>query len=342
MTVYVTHGAKKNVGDYLIHDRGLRLLAHVNPDLPVRSVARWSEDPLPDDAHLLLMCGGPGVATRMIDRIFPVAAGAIERGIPLAGLALGWSGKPAKNPDAFQMTSESVDALKAVVAAGRPLTVRDDLSLGILQRLGVDAVRSGCTAWYSVQDLGAPARVVADPKRVVFTTPANTDNTREAIAVMRRLKRRFPKAQLIASFHRGILPDSRTAPHRSSALIAQAIAAKALGYKVLDVSYDLAKIDFYRETDLHVGYRVHAHLAYMSQRIPSVLISEDGRGAGQAVTLNGADSVLWAGSEALVDRVDELIGAELAAGWPSLTRAIDEIERSYPVMRDAILALPKK
>jgi len=338
MAIYLTHGAKKNVGDYLIHSRARKLWAHLRPDLDVVSVPRWEKIELPQDAQALILCGGPGFTSRMIETVFPIAQSALERDIPFSGLALGWQGLPAKSPDGFSMTARSAGALRRAVEAGGPISVRDDVTQRIANQFGIETIRTGCTAWYSVPHLGqAPAISEQDPKSLVFTTPAQMGNAREAVEVMRMLRRRFPNTRLIASFHRGIDRDALTTAKQSRAFRMQAKAAGRLGFEVLDVSYDLAKIGFYREIELHVGYRVHAHLDFVSRRTPSVLISEDGRGYGQTATLHGEEAVLWAGGTHLVDKLDRRLSEEIAEGWPSLLGAVEIIERSYPLMQDVIL-----
>jgi len=103
--------------------------------------------------------------------------------------------------------------------------------------------------------------------------------------IMRVVKKLFPNAELFCSFHRGILPDDYTSYAKSFFYLSMAAAAKSFGYKVCDVSSDLDKISFYDDCDLHVGYRVHAHLYFISKRKPSYLVSEDGRGEGMIRTM---------------------------------------------------------
>ncbi|MFV0433691.1 MAG: polysaccharide pyruvyl transferase family protein [Leucobacter sp.] len=339
MTVYMTHGAKKNVGDYLIHSRARKLWEHVVPDLPIVSVPRWNSAPLPGDAGLLVLCGGPGFTPKMVEGVFPIVQDALDRGTPVAGFALGWQGLPARKPEAFAMTARSVAALRAITRGGAPLSVRDDVTRDIAEMFGIEAVRTGCSAWYSIPHLGAPPQLGPEtPRSIVYTTPALPDNADESIAVMRMLREKYPRAQMYATFHRGIRADEQTTEAQSAPLVAQAEAAAALGYEVVDVAYDLEKIGFYREIDLHIGYRVHAHLDFVSRRRPSVLISEDGRGYGQTSALHGERKVLWAGHPILVDKLDRRLSNEQKKGWPSLTQAVDVIDESYPMMREAILA----
>ncbi|MBL3699705.1 polysaccharide pyruvyl transferase family protein [Leucobacter luti] len=336
MTTYLTHGAKKNVGDYLIHDRARKLWSHIAPDTDVVSVKRWEPFEFPSDARSLILCGGPGFTPRMVEGVFPLVKNAQERELPISGLALGWQGLPARNPGSFMMTARSVATLRAIAAAGAPISVRDGVTQEIATQFGIDTVRTGCSAWYSIPHLGTSPSVAPEPKTVVFTTPAKPENTAESIQVMQLLRARFPNAKLVASFHRGIEKDELTDAEQSKPLKKQARAAKRLGYEVRDVAYSLDNIGFYEETDLHIGYRVHAHLDFVSRRRPSLLISEDGRGYGQTVSLHGEKLVLWAGAKNLVERLDRRIGIETEKDWPSLSRAVDTIEEHYPVMREVI------
>lgn len=77
---------------------------------------------------------------------------------------------------------------------------------------------------------------------------------------------------------------------RAALLTDYAAFARNLGCRVEDVSYDLERIAFYGKCDLHVGYRLHGHLEFLSQRLPSVLLEEDGRGRGATEAL-GAPGV---------------------------------------------------
>ena len=65
-------------------------------------------------------------------------------------------------------------------------------------------------------------------------------------------------------------------------------ALKEIGVKVHDISYGVDGFKIYDDCDLHLGYRVHAHIYNLSKRNISVLLEEDGRGAGanSALKLN--------------------------------------------------------
>jgi hypothetical protein len=337
------HGAKKNAGDFLIRDRALALIRHVRPGHEIVLHPRWEplDDELVAGADAVVLCGGPGLREDFYPQLFPLVPDLRAIGVPVLPLALGWSGHPADHPEKFEFSESSRAALAAITRTVGWGTVRDDVSLGIVERAGVGAFRrSGCTAWYHLPSLGTPVRRPGKIRRLVFTPPqASTRLSAETVKVMRMLRSRYKDAERFCVFHRGLRADRFTPRRESAAVLSLAAAATALGFNVVDASFDPARIAFYEEADLHVGYRVHAHLAFVSYRRPSLLISEDGRGLGQAETL-GDEYRIRAGRPDTVSQVSEALSNEERLGYPGLARAVEEVERTWPVMRETLEQLP--
>lgn len=130
------------------------------------------------------------------------------------------------------------------------------------------------------------------------------------------------------------------------------------GVDVRDLSYSCEGFSAYNECDLHVGFRVHAHIYNLSQRIPSVLIEEDGRGWG-AVEALGMKSHLdvkprtriahyartaqrrWIGrcsilprpsDKDLVKKATRFVADELENGMPSSLDAVRTMCKTYNQM----------
>jgi polysaccharide pyruvyl transferase WcaK-like protein len=339
----VLHGAKKNVGDFLIRERGLALLRHLRPDQEIITSERWR--PLAQDlvalADAVVLCGGPGLQENFYPETFPLSPDIDALATPILPLALGWSGTPAGRPEQFSFDEPSRRALTSIHTRIDWSSVRDDVSLQILRTADVGEVRrSGCTAWYHLPSLGAAPAPPSTIRSVVFTPPAGSRRLFvESLRIMRLLRARYPQARRYCVFHRGLRADGETTRKEVVAVRAMAAVASSLGFEIVDAAYDLSRIDFYGDADLHVGYRVHAHLCFVSQHRPSLLISEDGRGVGQAVTLGDPYS-LYADSPGLVARIDSALSIEEREGHPLLRRAVDEIERTWPVMRETIEQLP--
>ena len=342
--ILVLHGAKRNAGDYLIRDRGLAILGRLRPEQELVLHPRWQPvgEELFDRAAAVVLCGGPGLAPRFYPRVFPLVDDLEGHPTPILPLALGWTGIGSGRPDRF-FSRRSVEALRTIHSRIGWSGVRDELSLELLRSVEVgDVRRTGCVAWYELGSMGQPFTPPARVRRLAFTPPAKRrpGGMREAVALMRRLRARYRDAERYCVFHRGLraefAAEAPTAERRATA-----VAARALGYKVVDASGDLTALELYRDCDLHVGYRVHAHLCTLSCRRPSLLLIEDGRGDGQAVTL-GDPHRLHAGSPQLADRVSEALRSEHESGFEASARAVAEIERTWPVMRETVEQLPER
>jgi hypothetical protein len=111
------------------------------------------------------------------------------------------------------------------------------------------------------------------------------------ISLIKRLRSNFPKAEVIAIFHRGISYDEYTIKIEGARLQKLFEKVKSVSTKKMNLAYDLDSMKIYRDVDFHIGYRVHAHAYSLSQRVPSFLIWEDGRGLGMSSNL-GTGGVL--------------------------------------------------
>lgn len=56
---------------------------------------------------------------------------------------------------------------------------------------------------------------------------------------------------------------------------------------IVDLAGSAEKLSYYDNVDLHVGFRLHAHIWFLRTRKPSLLIAEDGRGLGHLRTIEG-------------------------------------------------------
>jgi hypothetical protein len=70
----VLHGAKKNVGDFLIRDRAKRLLAHFRPDRELVELPRWQSleghrDRL-SGARAIVGMGGPAIVENLYPGVY--------------------------------------------------------------------------------------------------------------------------------------------------------------------------------------------------------------------------------------------------------------------------------
>jgi hypothetical protein len=329
----VLSGAKRNVGDFLITERALALLRRVRPDRELRVLPAWEPlDPRAEalrDARAILIAGGPGFQPAMVPEVYPLAERLDDLPCPVIPLGVGWKGRAgdANAVGTYAFSERSRAALRWMADRAPALGCRDELTREVLRRHGIgNTALVGCPAWYHLPSLGKGLEPPTAVERVVFT-PAQLHELREqSVEVARWIAEILPRAEKICSFHRGIdevgpwVPGADAENNR-----ALAAAVDALGFDVVDVSGDTSRLRFYDECALHVGYRVHAHLYFSSRRRPSLLIEEDGRGAGasQALGLRGVPAFRR-------DRFPRRI-----AGWATGRRARREADAAGPYRVDA-------
>ena len=142
---------------------------------------------------------------------------------------------------------------------------------------------------------------------------------------------------MVVSFHRGILPDRIGGLRTGVAYAAMAALARSLGFEVINAAYEMKKISFYKEFDLHIGYRVHGHLDFLSRRKPSLLINEDGRGLGMVKSMGLPE--LNYGDRNLVEKCGKLLRKYKAGDFESLSGAVSVIDTTFVEMKSFLQSI---
>jgi hypothetical protein len=272
------HRALRNAGDSLIFERARRLIAAGRPDVELVTAEGWRplRDQLPAStiaaARAIIVAGGPGYGPGMADR-YPL--GLADDDPPLVLLALGSSVVPGTDRQlaAFRFDAESVAFLERVTRRWPYLGARDELTAELLRRAGVgEVLMTGDPAWYDLDRVDAPSHRPATVERLAFTPPAVPLFFAQAVALARALAAAYPGATGRIVHHRGVQrPFARL--------------ATALGWENVDITGGADGFAAFDEVDLHVGYRVHAHLYCLGHGRPSWLVAEDSRGTGMLRTL---------------------------------------------------------
>ncbi|MBN2342985.1 MAG: polysaccharide pyruvyl transferase family protein [Deltaproteobacteria bacterium] len=351
-------GAKINMGDYLITERCRQLLRAHLPNEEQLVLPHWK--PLSDHleqvnaSKAVIIMGGPGFQPGFYPRVYKLHTDMNAIKVPIVPLGLGWKGVPGdwETLNRYRFTPESKRVLERISAETRYLGCRDYMTVEALKRNGINnPLMTGCPVWYRLDALGKPFERPRQLSRIVVTPAQRPVYQRQSKSLLQQIHQAFPKAEKYCSFNRGITqehPLLGTAEKKNNQQIAD--YAASLGYQVKDTSGDLKHIDFYDSCDVHVGYRVHSHLYFISSRKPSILLHEDGRGRGASEALNllGVDAFvpgrrfvkkLQPAPDA-VDRTLSLLQAELENGFNRFAGLHLVLDEQYKVMTHFIDTLP--
>jgi len=291
--------AKKNVGDFLILDRAKRLIKkYKGKDFIVLQSWKPLDNYLKiiNDSDAVIICGGPGIQPNFYPNVYPLIKNLEDISVPIILFGIGWCGFPGDDVSLklFRFTSTSLMALRKICDSYPIISCRDYLTAKVLVDNGFTKVlMTGCPSWYVLEYLDKPFKPPDKIEKVVFTVPQRVNYHGQAIGVMRLLKKMFPNAELICSFHRGWRSDKYTSRMEAERLSSLRRAALNLGFRVVNAAYDISKIEFYKDCDLHVGYRLHGHIYFLSYRKPSFLLSEDSRGIAFSKTLGLPSIQAW-------------------------------------------------
>lgn len=339
------YGAKKNVGDFLILDRAVKLLQKHRPERKLNFVKRW----LPIDDQLdkvnkskaVILCGGPAYQKDFYPGIYPLTENIWDIKVPIIPFGLGWfSEYPNQEWNEFKYSNSSYLMIDRIHNSIPLTSTRDYYTEWILNKHGFNnTLMTGCPAWYEVDYINKQFGPVNDIRKVVVTTAQNNVFHKQNMKLLKRVHEMFPKAKKYCVFHRGILSDHETSIDEEYDLMKVKESAEYYNYEVVDASYDVEKIEFYKECDIHFGYRVHAHIYFLSIRKPSFLLQEDGRGRGFSKSINLSTDVQAYNHDSL-DELMSVVESELERNFSSFLGLEKVFQSYYQNMKSFINTLP--
>lgn len=290
--IVLLSGQIKNIGDFLITDRSRRLFEEfVDKEIVILDRTKKLDEHLDviNKSRFVVMSGGPAYADNIYDGIYPLVDDLSKIKVPIIPFGLGWCGRPSGNPLAFSFNKKSQEFLDQTHSKINNSSCRCLTTEKVLNNNGFkNVVMTGCPVWYDLRSIGKSFPKNNDIKHIVFTTAADPKLIGQTVKLIKLISRQFPTAKITMTYHRGILPDKHTTIRATIGYLLMALGSKLVNsrIKIRDVAYDLKKLNFYDDCDFHIGYRVHAHLYFLSKRLPSILINEDGRGKGMVETMN--------------------------------------------------------
>lgn len=371
-------GAKNNAGDFLIRERANLLLRRYRPDRELVDMDGWR--PITDEqlevvngAKAILLTGGPSVRPNMRPGVYSLRSRLEDIEVPITTLGVGWRSASGDWPRTRQVvfSPQSRELLDRMTHDGLSLSVRDYHTLNVLRHAGVqNIVMTACPALYAPGVDGgfaAPTKVGRISVSIGVRMSQSPAMWRQTLALMEGTQRAFPDAKVVAVFHHSLDEGFEKAYGRGNSLsFAQrrlALWLNERGFEYVDVSGSAdAMRAHYEASDLHVGYRVHAHILMTSLMRPSLLLAEDSRGSALRDVLGGhiyesiestADSLFvkvgrrlrvgrfdLQAPEAVVKEALDILLADQAYGWARARNAAAAVENHRPTMERFIASLP--
>ncbi len=295
-------GTRKNAGDFLIAHAAKRLFERFAPtpefvELPsFRPLTPHLERV--NAARALILCGGPAYQRGLGQHFYQFLDELDQIRVPIISFGLGWKSSPGDDYDLrhFRFPDRARPLLERIATDFQYAGCRDYLTWRVLNQAGAkNAWMTGCPVWHDPDYFDQPLVVPEVVRNVVFTPAEHPVFREQSIELFGVVRAMFPEARIVCSFHRGWTADEFTPAARAEN--AQAIRRKvaARGAETWDASGSADKLLRYVEFDLHVGYRVHAHLKMLSARRPSILVAEDGRGRAALAALGTPGVSGWRG-----------------------------------------------
>ena len=303
---YVTlTGGKNNAGDFLIKYRAFNLFKVLRPDRDIIDFNEWEEIDnerlsIINNAKALILLGGPGLVYDMYPRgAYRLRENLDDITVPILMMGVGWKDAQGdwKDTYTYNISSDSLKLLDKIENSGYLSSVRDYHTLNVLQIKGYkNFIMTGCPAYYDTHYINRDIER-EDIKKVAFSLGVSFIKNSLMKAQMKEiillLKDNFSNNLEVVFHHSldkniikkayGSGSDKHYIEHEK---ISQWLNNNNIKY--IDISGNAENlINYYSKVDLHIGYRVHAHIFMNSISKYSILLNEDGRGKGVDKVLGG-------------------------------------------------------
>jgi hypothetical protein len=376
-------GGKNNAGDFLIKFRAKELFAQLRPDREIVDFNAWE---YLDDAKLkvvnqsqaLILMGGPALQRHMYPGIYKLRENLGDITVPIIMMGIGWKSMNGEWKDTYTypLSRQSLTLLERISESGYLSSVRDYHTLNVLNFLGMDTVlMTGCPAYYDLDTLSKSEdqkKEYGDIQKIAFSlgvsfvdSPSMESQMKEVILMLRES---FKEKSFEVVFHHSLERD-RLLKHGSGSVKHHQkhqgfeTWLKKNGIAYTDISGSAESlIDYYSKVDLHIGYRVHAHIFMNSINKLSILISEDGRAKAVKDVIGGivleghwkfksdfTSKVLnrlfplyerYSINQYLIKDLEYILQYEKSIDFPRIHRTRSNIRLNYNIMKLFLEQLP--
>lgn len=297
-------GSKNNAGDYLIKFRAKQLFAKLRPDRKIIDMNGWETMTqlnleVINESKALILMGGPALVEDMVPRVYGLANALEKIKVPIVMMGIGWKSQKGNWEDTYnyKLNAKTYELIQKVNHSGYISSVRDYHTLNALRFNNCDNVlMTGCPAYYDQNHIQTEF-IPKENKKVAFSLGVSFI---ESPSMFKLMKENILACQALFSdkafevvFHHSLNREKFSSAYQSAShhvkkhnMFADWLEENNIKYS--DISGSAENLmNYYSEIDLHIGYRVHAHIFMNSIGKKSILISEDGRAKGVKGAISG-------------------------------------------------------
>ena len=283
-------GSENNVGDHLIVESGLNIIKQ-EISCEIIKFNRFDHKDstfydLVNNSNGLILLGGPALRPSFLKKIYNLDVDKVKTKIITLGI--GWKDLSGSFFDTFNYYIGKKESLKKL-----EFSVRDYYSKFCIENnIEKTSYTTGCPALYSNM-VGVKPVKPKSIQKIVFSVGVEYSKSKslmnQTYNLIELLNNNY---DLTVAFHHGLSKNYKKARNFNQKLystnkkLESYLISKKINYCDISGQTDNFK-KLYKDTDLHIGYRVHAHIYSMSLNKPTILINEDGRGKALSQTISG-------------------------------------------------------
>lgn len=348
MKIALLHGTLKNVGDLLVLDRAKKLLKYVYPACEINEYYRNQclDDTISEinENDIMIITGGPAYDRCFVDNSTQMFSDYNEIIIPIMCMGLGLI--EISSDDTFiynymfeQRTKEFFE--RCMLDSGL-LGCRDYFSMHVLRANGLsNTLMTGCPAWYDleyVNEIEYTGIPLVSVKKICISDCENINNFSLLCDVLKFTRNFFGEERdIVFVVHRNDYYNDNGE---------FLLMLEEYNIKMLNISDSVGGISIYDNYDLHIGFRVHAHIYNLSKRKISVLIEEDahGQGVNDALGLPHIpvfDTVNGGYNQHIIEHITNVLFDMISQNYDKLNEAYKTMSSSFEHMKKYIMSIER-
>lgn len=297
-------GSKSNAGDFLIKYRAKQLFKKLRPDREIIDFNAWEEFDeeklkVVNESKALILLGGPSLQKNMRPNIYKMRKNLDDIKVSIVSMGIGWKSISGNWSDTYNysLTQDSMELLERINNSGYQSSVRDYHTLNTIRFKGFENfLMTGCPAYYDLDFLGKEFSNQTI-KKVAFSLGVSFIESPSMKKLMKdnilQCKDYFSHQEFEVVFHHSLNRETFLSTHNATSEHVKrhnefANWLESQNIRYTDISGSAENLmNYYSTVDLHIGYRVHAHIFMNSISKFSILISEDGRAKATKDVIGG-------------------------------------------------------